>query len=117
MLLNPALGRIAAEDERTRTRLARLGEPRIGQTCAEIGYQHRRVAGRVTPGWDPPLNPDRDVLPRVAAESRMKPFRSLKLGEIELPRGAGSLTLRALEIPGRSVMDVRRITLTLLTQN
>lgn len=43
-LLNPALGRIATEEERTRTRLARLGETRIGQTCAEIGYQHRRVA-------------------------------------------------------------------------
>ena len=44
----------------------------------------------------------------------MKEFRSLKLGEITLPSGQGPLTLRALEIPGASVMDVRRVTLTLL---
>jgi arylsulfatase A-like enzyme len=83
-------------------------------SLVELSFQDRRLTGRVTPGWDPPLNPDRDVVPRVAAESRMKPFRSLKLGEIELPRSAGPLTLRALEIPGRSVMDVRRVSLTLL---
>jgi hypothetical protein len=83
-------------------------------SLVELSFQDRRLTCRVTPGWDPPLNPDRDVVPRVAAESRMKPFRSLKLGEIELPRSAGPLTLRALEIPGRSVMDVRRVSLTLL---
>jgi hypothetical protein len=43
----------------------------------------------------------------------MKEFRSLVLGEIDLEPGLGELTLRALEIPGRSVMDVRRVTLTL----
>ena len=30
-----------------------------------------------------------------------------------LPAGRGLLTLRALDIPGRSVMDVRQINLTL----
>jgi signal transduction histidine kinase len=44
-LLNPALGRIAVEEERTRVRLAGYGEPRFGQTCAEVGYQHRRLTG------------------------------------------------------------------------
>ena len=44
----------------------------------------------------------------------MKDFHTLKLGEMTLPAGQGPLTLRALEIPGASVMDVRRITLTLL---
>jgi hypothetical protein len=44
----------------------------------------------------------------------MKDFRALKLGEITLARGPGSLALRALEIPGGSVMDLRRVTLTLL---
>jgi hypothetical protein len=86
-------------------------------SLVELSFHGHRLTGRVAPGWDPPLNPDRDVLPRVPAESRMKPFRTLKLGEIELPRGAGPLTLKALEIPGRSVMEVRRITLTLLNQN
>ena len=86
-------------------------------SLVELSFRGQRLTGRVAPGWDPPLNPDRDVLPRVPAESRMKPFRTLNLGEIELPRGAGPLTLKALEIPGRSVMEVRRITLTLLKQS
>jgi hypothetical protein len=43
----------------------------------------------------------------------MKEFRTLKLGEINLPAGPGPMTLRAVEIPGKSVMDVRRVTLTL----
>jgi hypothetical protein len=44
----------------------------------------------------------------------MKEFHSLELGEMSLDEGAGKLILRALEIPGASVMDVRRVTLTLL---
>jgi hypothetical protein len=44
----------------------------------------------------------------------MKDFRPLDLGEIALKKGRGVLTLRALEVPGKSVMDLRRLTLTLL---
>jgi hypothetical protein len=44
----------------------------------------------------------------------MKEFRTLNLGELNLAAGTGPLVLRALEIPGKSVMDVRRVTLTLL---
>jgi hypothetical protein len=44
----------------------------------------------------------------------MKEFRTLRLGVMQLDAGEGPLTLRALKIPGDSVMDVRRITLTLL---
>jgi len=80
----------------------------------EISFQESRLTGRVTPGWDPPLYTNQDTLPRPAGESQMKEFRTLKLGEIRLPAGQGPLTLRALEIPGKSVMDVRRVTLTLL---
>jgi hypothetical protein len=43
----------------------------------------------------------------------MKDFKTLVLGEIDLTAGKGPLTLRALEIPGKSVMDLRRVTLTL----
>ena len=68
----------------------------------------------MTPGWDPPLNTNQDTLPRPPGESQMKEFRTLKLGEVSLPAGIGPLTLRALDIPGQSVMDVRRVTLTLL---
>jgi len=87
--------------------------PDAGSTI-ELSFNDRRLAGKVTPGWNPPLNTNQDTLPRPPGESQMKPFRSLALGEIELPRGTGPLTLRAIEIPGQSVMDVRRVTLTLL---
>ncbi len=87
--------------------------PDAGSTI-ELSFKESRLAGKVAPGWDPPLNTNQDTLPRPAGESQMKPFRSLALGEIDLPRGTGPLTLRALEIPGKSVMDVRRVTLTLL---
>jgi hypothetical protein len=44
----------------------------------------------------------------------MKEFRPLRLGRVQLERGRGTLTLRALEIPGASVMEVRRLNLTLV---
>jgi hypothetical protein len=80
----------------------------------ELSFGEARLAGKVEPGWDPPLYSNQDTLPRPPAESRMKEFRPLALGTIRLPKGRGPLVLRALEIPGAGVMDVRRITLTLL---
>lgn len=88
-------------------------EPDAG-SLIELSFSDRQVRGRVTPGWDPPLYTNQDTLPRPHGESQMKEFRPLKLGEITLEKGSGPLTLRALEIPGKSVMDVRRVTLTLL---
>ena len=87
--------------------------PDAGSTV-ELSFQDSRLAGRVAPGWDPPLNTNQDTLPRPPGESQMKEFRSLKLGEMRLSAGQGPLTLRALEIPRQYVMDVRRVTLTLL---
>jgi arylsulfatase A-like enzyme len=80
----------------------------------ELSFNDAKLAGKIAPGWDPPLYTNQDTLPRPHGESQMKEFRTLKLGEMRLPAGQGPLTLRALEIPGKSVMDVRRVTLTLL---
>ncbi len=88
-------------------------EPDAG-SLVELSFEKSRLTGRVAPGWDPPLYTNQDTLPRPPAESQMKEFRSLKLGELDLTKGQGPLTLRALEIPGKSVMDLRRVTLTLL---
>ncbi len=87
--------------------------PDAGSTI-ELGFNGGTLSGKVTPGWDPPLNTNQDTLPRPDGESQMKEFHTLKLGEMRLTAGQGPLTLRALEIPGKSVMDVRRVTLTLL---
>jgi arylsulfatase A-like enzyme len=80
----------------------------------ELSFNGSKVAGKVSPGWDPPLYTNQDTLPRPSAESKMKEFRTLKLGKMNLTKGEAPLTLRALEIPGKSVMDVRRVTLTLV---
>jgi Sulfatase len=79
----------------------------------EVSFQEKRLNGKVEPGWDPPLYTNQDTLPRPNGESTMKEFRPLHLGTIELEKGRGLLTLRATNMPGRSVMDVRRINLTL----
>ena len=79
----------------------------------ELSFRDSRLTASVQPGWNPPLYTNQDNIPRHG-ESQMKEFRTLKLGEMNLPAGPGPLTLRALEIPGQSVMDVRRLTLTLL---
>ena len=81
----------------------------------EIGYGSSKLTTRVTPAWDPPLYTNQDTLSRGAhGESAMKEFRTLTAGTLHLEQGSGPLVLRALEIPGQSVMDLRRITLTLL---
>ncbi len=87
--------------------------PDAGSTI-ELAFQDARLTGKVEPGWDPPLYTNQDTLPRPDGESTMKDFRTLKLGEVELKAGQGPMTLRAVDIPGKSVMDLRRVTVTLL---
>jgi len=82
-------------------------------SVVELRFKDARLTGKAALGWDPPLYTNQDTLPRPAGESRMKEFRPLDLGTLRLEKGRGLLTLRALEIPGQSVMDVRMITLTL----
>ena len=87
--------------------------PDVG-SVVELSFKGASLRGKVDEGWDPPLNTNQDTLPRPEAESQMKPFRTMNLGQINLASGVGTLALRAVEIPGSSVMDVRRVTLTLL---
>lgn len=87
--------------------------PDAGSTL-ELSFKDAKLRGKVEPGWDPPLYTNQDTLPRPQGESQMKEFRTLDLGQVSLTAGNGPLTLRAVDIPGETVMDVRRITLTLL---
>jgi arylsulfatase A-like enzyme len=82
-------------------------------STVELSFKASRLTGKVAPGWDPPLYTNQDTIPRPPAESRMKDFHPLDLGTIRLERGRGPLTLRALDVPGRSVMDMRLVRLTL----
>lgn len=83
-------------------------------STVELSLGESRARGQVQPGWDPPLYTNQDTLPRPPAESQLKEFRPLDLGTIRLEKGRGTLTLRATDMPGDYVMDLRALTLTLL---
>ena len=60
----------------------------------------------MTEPHDPPLRgADEDCVKRT--ESYVKDFKPLKLGRMKLSKGAGKLTLRALEKPGPELIEVR----------
>ncbi|MEX0712549.1 MAG: arylsulfatase [Pirellulales bacterium] len=82
----------------------------------ELAHGAARLVAAVSPAWDPPLITDQDVIPRPPSESIMKDFRPLPLGTVELKQGRGPLTLRALTVPGKEVIHLRGVTLTLLNQ-
>lgn len=81
----------------------------------ELSFGDGKSTGVVTPGWYPRLLDDQDRASRKG-ESFMRDFHTLKLGTMPLSAGRGLLTLRALEIPGQSVAEVLRVTLTLKTK-
>lgn len=86
---------------------------RTGSTV-ELSCGDNRLLGRVAEAHDPPLRgTEHDRYPREG-ESLVKDFKPMKLGEIQLNRGRGSLSLRAIEIPKHEVMEVRGLVLTLL---
>ena len=80
----------------------------------QLTFKNAKLEGKVTPGWDPPIKTNQDTIPRDPQESQMKDFKTLDLGEVNLPSGKGDLILSATEMPGKSVMEVRRVTLELM---
>ncbi|MBI4658555.1 MAG: arylsulfatase [Verrucomicrobia bacterium] len=85
----------------------------VGSTV-ELSFNGSRIEGVVSEANDPPLlGAQNDRVPR-RGESYVKEFKPLRLGVIELKPGRGQLTLRALKVPGKQVMDVRAIHLTLV---
>jgi hypothetical protein len=85
----------------------------VGSTL-ELSLGATKITGKVTEGWDPPLFTQQDVVSRTThGESLLKPFKTMTLGEIKLEPGLSQLKLRATVIPGKSVIDLRRVTLTL----
>ena len=83
----------------------------VGATV-ELSYNTSRVAGKISVAHDPPLRgKEHDRVDR-GTESYVKDFKPLRLGTIPLEKGRGAMTLRALEIPGQQVADVRYLILT-----
>ncbi len=79
-------------------------------SLVELGWSDQRCVARVAPAFDPPLTAaQHDRTLRI--EGDMKAFLPLELGELTLSPGRGELTLRAVEIPGKQVMDFRLLVL------
>jgi hypothetical protein len=88
-------------------------KPDVG-SMVELSFNGSTVQGKVTEAHDPPLiGAEYDRVKREG-ESYVKDFQPLKLGTFRLEKGRGELTLRALEVAGAQVMDVRAVILTLL---
>jgi arylsulfatase A-like enzyme len=73
----------------------------------ELTFGENSLKGRIETAHDPPLRGMENDRTKKRGESYVKDFKPLKLGIIHLPKGQGQLTLKALEKPGQTVMDVR----------
>lgn len=85
----------------------------IGSTV-ELSFRDRRLHGKVSQANDPPLRGAEHDRVKRQGESYVKEFAPLKLGVVEWPSGRGVMTLRAVSVPGKHVMDVRSVVLTLM---
>lgn len=82
-------------------------------TPLELTFEGTLLKGKIDTTWDSPLKPEQDTIPRPDGESVMRDFRTMILGEVRLEQGKGELRLRAPEVRGKYVMELRRVTLTL----
>ncbi|MCG8583816.1 MAG: arylsulfatase [Pirellulales bacterium] len=79
-------------------------------STVELSLGDARTSAVVREPHDPPLTgAENDRSKRI--ESYVKDFRPMSLGRIKLKKGQGSLTLRALKVPGNQVMDMRLVML------
>ncbi len=81
----------------------------VGSTV-ELSFAGESLTGKITEAHNPPLQGmEHDRVERM--ESYVKDFKSLKVGQIHLKKGEGTLTLKAKNIPGKQVMDFRLMVL------
>jgi len=80
-------------------------------SSVELAFLESRLQATLTTPHDPPLyGREHDRVTRQG-ESYVKDFAPWRMGTIELPRGRGELTLRALKVPGSQAMEVRLLEL------
>jgi hypothetical protein len=80
----------------------------------ELSLGDRQVLAKVDEPFDPPLRGTEHDRVKRNGESYVKDFKPLQLGILNLSRGRGLLTIRARDIPGRHVIDLRTVVLTLI---
>ena len=82
-------------------------EADLGATF-ELSFNNATLKGKVTQANDPPLRgAENDRTPNRGSESYVKTFKPMHMGTVHLNRGRGELALRATDIPGTQVMEVR----------
>ncbi len=79
----------------------------LGSTF-ELSFNGATLEGKVTKVNDPPLHgAENDRTPNRGSESYVKDFKPMTIGTVHLKKGRGELALRAKDIPGSQVMEVR----------
>ena len=82
-------------------------EADLGATF-ELTFNEATLQGKVTQVNDPPLRgAENDRTPNRGSESYVKTFKPMHVGTVHLDKGRGELALRATDIPGSQVMEVR----------
>jgi arylsulfatase A-like enzyme len=80
-------------------------EKNVG-SIVELSFGDGKLQKQISVAHNPPLTGmENDKIDRQ--ESYVKDFKPLNMGLIELKKGKGLLTLKALEIPGSEVIDFR----------
>jgi hypothetical protein len=85
--------------------------PQAG-SVVELSFGDARVKTRIAEAHNPPLYGMKEDRHDRGTESYAKDFQPLALGTIKLSKQRGKLTLRALELAGPRVADVRYLILT-----
>ena len=77
----------------------------VGSTI-QLSVGESLLQSKITEAFDPPLRGMKeDLTPRM--ESYVKDWKEMNMGTIDLSEGTFNMSLKALEMPGNSVMDFR----------
>jgi len=72
----------------------------------QLSVGESKLQFEISEAWDPPLRGmDEDLAPRI--ESYVKDWKTADMGNMELKKGKASMSLTALEMPGKSLIDFR----------
>lgn len=73
----------------------------------ELTLGNSLLKGHIETAFDPPLRGMENDRTKTRGESYVKDFKPLNLGTIHFDKGSGHLVLKAIEKPGKIVMDMR----------
>ncbi len=85
----------------------------VGATL-QLSFNDSKIQAKVTEAHDPPARGAENDRVKRNGESYVKDFKPLRLGTFSLTKGRGPLAIRAVEIPGRHVIELRTLVLTLI---